>query len=83
MKTPLATNVLLGTWLQADLKIPTISTDLPPEFLVLHLLTKVQSPGFRYPSVANLGTTWSLPLVEMYKIMSLYLFSGLLTFSGF
>lgn len=82
MKIPLATNMFLATWLQADLKIPTISTDLPPEFLALNLLTKVQSPGFRYPSFSNLGTTWSLPLVEMYKIMSLYLFSGLLT-SGF
>lgn len=50
MNIPLATNVLLSTCLQADLEIPTISTDLPPEFLALDLLTKVQSPGLRYPS---------------------------------
>lgn len=81
MNIPLATNGLLSTCLQADLEILTISTDLLPEFLALDLLTKVQSPGFRYPSFSL--SSGSPPLVEIYKIISLYLFSGLLTFSGF
>lgn len=76
MQIPLATNMLLGTGLQADLEAPTMSSDLPVEFLAPGLLTKVQSAWFWYS-----GTPWCPPEVETCKTLSLYLVSGLLTFS--
>lgn len=50
MKMPIAMNVLFGTQLQADGDMYH-AQDLPMRFLAPGLLTKIQGPGFRCPSV--------------------------------